>query len=65
LIQITADLSRVAKQLQRIADILERVFPEPQEEILEPPSDEDLTTYSPYKNLGGESWESYVPRRNY
>lgn len=64
LIEITPDLSRTAKALERIADALERISP-----VISPPSSQsnldDLGNFEYDKPLDGEDWESYAPRRNY
>lgn len=69
LIQITADLTRVAKALERIAEKLDQMFPEPEEEIIEPSTEKDLHVVS-YKESTFEPdpddlWKEYAPRRNY
>lgn len=63
LIQITADLSRVAKALERIAIVLERLSPPPSEEPIEPSTEEDITQI--VDNSYTEEWSNYAPRRNY
>lgn len=59
----------MAKALERIAQILERVFPGPEEEIIEPSTEKDLYVVS-YKESTFEPdpedlWKEYAPRRNY
>ena len=47
LLQINADLTETAKQLKRIADVLERLYPPPREP--QPPRPSRLIQVSPYE----------------
>lgn len=64
LIQITADMSRVATALEGILDLLSRLYPDPEDVAMdlvvkEPEVDEKL------RKVEDESWRSYAPRTNY
>lgn len=63
-IQITPDMSRAAKALERIADALERAFPIVEEPILEPATIDEYVEES--KTSPEEDyWKAYGPRSNY
>jgi len=66
LIQITADLSKVAKALERIAKALERAIPEI-EDNSDPSTEKDIHTINYEIVPPGEDdlWTNYAPRRNY
>jgi len=66
LIEIRADLSRVAKALERIAKVLERAVPEPNKDV-EPSTEEDFhqVGYALNPMKEDELWTLYGPRRNY
>lgn len=66
LIQITTDLSRVARELKRIADALDRAFPKYDEDI-EPSTEKDIhiIEYEGTKKSDDELWQDYGPRSNY
>lgn len=64
LIQIVADLSRVAKALEDIRDLLKRIHPDPEDIAMElvtkdPEVDEKL------RKPPDEAWRDYAPRLNY
>ena len=66
LIEIKTDLSRVAKALERIANVLERIYPEPKDELIELSTDEDIHQIADNViHVPDEVWSSYGPRRNY
>ena len=64
LIQITADLSRVAKALEKIADLLDELL-HPTVERIEPSTEEDVSTYVVEAKDGRTIWNAYNPRRDY
>ena len=65
LIQITADLSRVAKALEKIADLLDELL-HPAVEQIEPSTEEDVGTYVAVEAKDGRTiWNAYNPRRDY
>lgn len=64
LINIVADLSRVAKALEDIRDLLKRIHPDPEDipmELLDKPSEVDEKLRKP----PDEAWRDYAPRTNY
>lgn len=68
LIQINADLKRVAEALERIADLLQQVLPPPQTQASDPVTEKDFHEVRYETHFGKteeDIWESYGPRTNY
>ena len=65
LLEIRADLSKVARQLERIADLLEEIVHPPIPQI-EPSTEEDLGNYGLDVKEAKTVWDAYdTRRRNY
>lgn len=65
LIEVKTDLNRVAKALERIADLLEMVVNPKQEAPDEISTQEDLGTYVTRTSKDDDAWNAYYPRTNY
>jgi hypothetical protein len=67
LIEIRADLSRLTKAVERIAELLERLVPE-EPPPFEPSTEADFHEigYQPeFPREDSDRWMTYAPRRNY
>lgn len=64
LIEITADLSRVAKALEDIRDLLKRIHPDP-EDILMDLAEKPVEVDEKLRKPPDEAWRDYAPRVNY